>query len=944
MGAETLFVNIKAIDQFSGTFARLGGQVAGAEGKLQAVGAKMMVIGSQLTKSVTLPVVAVGAASVVAFANFDDAMTKSISIMGDVSDAMKNKMEKAAREVGKTTTFSATEAADAYFYLASAGLSAEQSIAAMPEVAAFATAGNFDLARATDLLTDAQSALGLTVSDVTQNMQNMTQVSDVLVKANTLANASVEQFSEALTTRAGAALRLLNKDIEEGVAVLAVFADQGVKGAEAGTRLDIVLRDLQTASQKNRETWDELGIKVYDASGKMLGMADIIQQLEGLLGGMSDEQKRATLMQMGFTDRSVAATSALMGTSDQIRKYEDALRDAGGTTKDVAGKQLESFKAQMTIIKDKLVDAGISIGSVLAPKLQSLAKFVSKAVDWFSKLSPKVQNSILAIAGIAAAIGPVLFVGGKLITMVSRIGSVISGISGLVSSAIGLFGGMSTSMNTLGGVAQGVTTPLLGTGKAMGDVGTQAGKSAFGMGSMLGVVAPLAIGVAAVGAATYLCWDADRKAEEERQKNIVAASDLTGKLDALRVQTNSLTYGTEEHAVAMQAQAAAAVEVVEKVSGIGAVFDAHGKVIDANTQLINLMAEGYRKGTKAQTDFAIATAKGTGTLDKGIDAHKDYEKSVSQAADKLATFEAQMYKKLAAGEEISAKEHVMWAAITHEYQTALQAQSGALDGMTKAVEAFGKKLTGPEGLSAVTESDLSSMVKAMKSKVPEIHKQGMAMFQKILDAGAASSPAIQQNMQAIMDGVSARIAALPAGQRTAEKMQEIINEEIAKYGPITAEMQTIVDGVGGVIGSTSLAGPAATFIDSMRAGMESKRAEAVNTARSIAMAAAHAANPNLYGPGFHGGGQVLHGGGPVRAHGGRAMTDERPAILQTGEFVVQRKAVKQLGVRTLNAINQGQAGNVIHVNFNSTFSMASDAEMRRAARKLQKYLAVEGAR
>jgi len=89
----------------------------------------------------------------------------------------------------------------------------------------------FDMARATDLLTDAQSALGLTIrDDAIANMEEMVRVSDVLVRANTLANASVEQFSVALTTKSGAALRALNKDMEEGVAVLAAFADQGIKG------------------------------------------------------------------------------------------------------------------------------------------------------------------------------------------------------------------------------------------------------------------------------------------------------------------------------------------------------------------------------------------------------------------------------------------------------------------------------------------------------------------------------------------------------------------------------------------------------------------------------------------------------------------------------------------------------------------------------------------
>jgi TP901 family phage tail tape measure protein len=127
--------------------------------------------------------------------------------MGDLTKTMEKDMSDAAREVAKVTTFSAEQAAESFFFLASAGLDAEASIAALPRVAQFAQAGMFDMSRATDLLTDAQSALGLTIrDDAVKNMENMIKVSDVLVRANTLSNATVEQFSTSLTTKAGPAL------------------------------------------------------------------------------------------------------------------------------------------------------------------------------------------------------------------------------------------------------------------------------------------------------------------------------------------------------------------------------------------------------------------------------------------------------------------------------------------------------------------------------------------------------------------------------------------------------------------------------------------------------------------------------------------------------------------------------------------------------------------
>ena len=316
---------------------------------------------------------AIGVASVKAFADFDAAMTQSTAIMGNVSQAMEQDMSNAAREVAKTTTFSAQEAAQAYFYLASAGLDAEQSVAALPQVAQFAQAGMFDLSRATDLLTDAQSALGLTIRDDAQaNMENMAQVADVLVKANTLANASVEQFSQSLTNKAGAALSVANKSIEEGVAVLAVFADQGVKGAEAGERLSVMLRDITRAGAANADEFAKLGLRVFDAEGNLRNMADVTAEFERVLGPMSDAQKAATLDTLGLT-RSVADNIKLvLGSSEQMRDYQQSLEDAGGTTEDVANKQLQTFSAQLQLVRSHIGDVFLTIGSRLVPALLDL--------------------------------------------------------------------------------------------------------------------------------------------------------------------------------------------------------------------------------------------------------------------------------------------------------------------------------------------------------------------------------------------------------------------------------------------------------------------------------------------------------------------------------------------------------------------------------------------
>jgi TP901 family phage tail tape measure protein len=404
---------------------------------LTKVGEEIAKIGVRLTKAITLPVAGLSAAVLKFGSDFDQAMTNSMSIMGNLSDAMKRDLAQTARDVSKQTVFSAKQLAEAYEFLASAGYDATQSMKILPVVAKFAQAGNFDLARATTLAADSQKALGLASKDTAENIANLTRISDVLIKANTLANGSAEQFAEALTNKAAAALRLVNKSVEEGVAVLAVYADQGTKGAAAGESLNIVMRDLQKTSINNKAVFEQFRVSVYDTSGNMRHMADIIADLEKALSGMSDEQKRAALMTLGFQDRSVSAIMTLIGMSDAIRNYETQLRQASGFTEDVANKRMESFNNKLKALRNILVDAALGLWEVakpvindtLIPAFEKGVKKISEFVKWFADLPKVVQTTALKITLLVAALGPFLTALGKTLTLFKELKIVIKSVN-----------------------------------------------------------------------------------------------------------------------------------------------------------------------------------------------------------------------------------------------------------------------------------------------------------------------------------------------------------------------------------------------------------------------------------------------------------------------------------------------------------------------------------
>lgn len=289
-------------------------------------------------------------------------MQKSIAIMGGVTDMMKNDMTQAAIQVAATTEKSTAQAAEAFGYLASAGLDAEKTLASLPIVARFAQAGNFDLSVATDLAMDSQAALGLAAKDTGQHIANLTRVTDVLVKGNNVANASVEQLANSLTNGAAGAMKLVNMQLEEGVAVLSAYAEVGIKGEKAGTAFAAVMRDLQGKALENRTAFAAAGVSVYDASGKMQKMADIVQDLEKTLAGASDEQVKMTLKTLGFTGESSKFIAALVGMSEKIRQYETDLKNASGAAAKTAALSMTDTQKAMAKLRaeyDKLSSSAL---------------------------------------------------------------------------------------------------------------------------------------------------------------------------------------------------------------------------------------------------------------------------------------------------------------------------------------------------------------------------------------------------------------------------------------------------------------------------------------------------------------------------------------------------------------------------------------------------------
>lgn len=452
-----------------------------AEKALEHTGTRMYFLGSRIAIGFGAPLaIAMGAVAKFGL-EFDKAMTESLAIMSDVSPQIRQEMEATAQSIARTTKFSAVEAAQAYYGLASAGYTAQESMSNMPVVARFAQAGVMDLARATDLLAAAQNAMGMKIDgDVNGNMREMARISDVLTEANNRALGTVQQFAEALTNKAGNALRFVNKSIEEGVAVLAVYHQQNIMGKLAGQQLSMVLRDLEKSFAKNREEWDRLNISVFDSQGKMRNMADIVDEVTKAMSKMTDEQKLSELRTLGFQDRARHAMLALLGFGDSIRQMEGYLKAAGGTTEEVANKQMQALTNQLLRLRNQGVNLLIDIFNEFAgtlnnfviPVLQDLLDAGRGLVAFFKSLPQIFKDVIAGVALFLAALGPMVF----------TLGSAQLAWKALLATLRVAGGGLATAATRIGALGWASQAAALATEAAAVKAAKASGKwSSFGL-------------------------------------------------------------------------------------------------------------------------------------------------------------------------------------------------------------------------------------------------------------------------------------------------------------------------------------------------------------------------------------------------------------------------------------------------------------------------------
>lgn len=447
---RVLYYSARDLNKFSQQVDRTADKTGDA---LEQINGKVMALSAAVTMGF-------GAATM-AFAKFDDAMRGSLAMLNlgttKVSNSMVRTMSQTAIDLSKVSRQSATEIAEIYYGLISAGYDAQQSMKALSVVENFAMVSGMKTAKATETLKDAMFSLGLTSDDAAVNMKNMARVADVITYTAAQSSATVEELAKALASKAGPAARTFGMDVEQTTAVLGAFANAGVKGKQASTWFSMMYRDLAQSFQKKSGMWKAVGIELFD-KGKMRNTAAILEDLSKLFARLTDNQKKAMLSSLGFNTRTEHSTLALMDNFEMVRKLEaGAKKNAAGSVNKIKDPWMTSMMSQFKMLANNFNAIFLEFGT--RGGFDFMLTIMEKANIVLKDISSILKNGIAdSFIGIATSVA--LFVGGLKTAMFFLTG--INAISTSIKDRLFLGGWFGKPGGTGGGGGGGVTQGVSG--------------------------------------------------------------------------------------------------------------------------------------------------------------------------------------------------------------------------------------------------------------------------------------------------------------------------------------------------------------------------------------------------------------------------------------------------------------------------------------------------
>lgn len=400
--------------------------------KIQRVGQGISDFGRSYTMRVTTPILGAGAAALKVGMDFEEGMSKVQALTQGSERDMKSLSDQ-AKDLGATTRFSATQAADAMSFLGMAGWKTQEIMAGMPGLLDLAASSNMDLGRAADITSNIMSAFGI-------RAERAGHVADVLAASASNANTSVEQMGLAMTYVAPVA-NTLGWTIEETAAAVMSMSDAGLQGEKAGSAFATSLQRLAKPTAEAKKVMDQLKLSFFQANGEIKPLPTIIAELEQKTSHMTNEQRAAALTTMFGAEAYKNWAVVIEAGSKTVGANTKMLEESNGAAKRMADTMQANAKGALIEFRSSLEGAGIALSEHMIPTVTELIKKGTELVRKFGELDSETQKQIVKWALLTAAIGPASMILGSTI---NTIGGLVRGV-GLLAGAISGAGGLTAA-------------------------------------------------------------------------------------------------------------------------------------------------------------------------------------------------------------------------------------------------------------------------------------------------------------------------------------------------------------------------------------------------------------------------------------------------------------------------------------------------------------------
>lgn len=428
----SLFATLQIRDEATNSLRGFESRIDQIGRRLQTFGSQMQGAGIAIT-AMTAPLVAFGVAGVNAAATFDQAMATISARTGLVGSDLET-IRSLALQMGADTAFSAQQAADAFLELLASGQSAEEAIATLPAVLDAAAASGEDLGSTADDVTNILAAFRMPAT-------RARTVVNALSRAAGASSATMADLGDSFANVGGIANQF-GLSVDETAAIFAIFAENGLKGAEAGTQLRSMLLNMSRDTENTADAWRAFGSSLYDANGQLKPLPLVLEEIEQASRNMTDEER-----QRAFTD--LAGSYGILGltaltSSIDIETMLNSMSGAADVT-DVAAARMGTFAGATESLRGSIETLQITaltplMNNVLLPLVEDLTVTINKVTEW-AEANPELATSIAQIVGIVAIFGGGMVILGTVIGATGTVLTAFGAIVGLVTGAIGLLTG-----------------------------------------------------------------------------------------------------------------------------------------------------------------------------------------------------------------------------------------------------------------------------------------------------------------------------------------------------------------------------------------------------------------------------------------------------------------------------------------------------------------------